>query len=436
MVDQEIYSAIRLGIPKSNWRGKVLVIGAGVAGLTAAQILIKSGFDVEILEATGRWGGRIWSEKDFQGKYIERGAEEIHGANSIWCKIIQNYGFAYEAYEEDLEDYFWVDNQLLSETELESNTDFQKAFAIWDDLEDYQATQNQTLADFIQEKAVPHNTKFIPAAIWGAEYGTSLRNINMKSFLELRKKWQSGEENFVLKDATFADVLAKAFEDAIHKVALHQVVHQIDYRSDKITVLAGSRQHFEADKVLVTVPISILKSNLIGFTPGLPSEKGQAIQGIPMDRGIKIHLKFKYAFWPSDAGSIYSPGLIPEFYTSSDPEILTGYVMGDKARELSEMSEHQFITQVLGELGNLFHRGITRAELEEYRITDWGKEQFIEGAYSYPGQGTEALRQMLAAPLERKLYFAGEATQTNGHPATVQGAIESAYRAVQEMLEL
>ena len=436
MVDQEIYSAIHLGLPKANWQGKVLVVGAGVAGLCAAQILIKSGFDVEILEATGRWGGRIWSEKDFIGQNIERGAEEIHGANSIWYKIIQNYGFTCDSYGQELEDYYFVNNQLFSESELAKDPDFQKAFAVWDGLDDYQPTQNQTLADYIQEQAVPHHTRFIPEAIWAAEYGTSIQNINMKSFLEVRDKWKSGEENFILKDATFSDVLEKAFEDAIAKVQLHQIVHKVDYCADKITVLAGSRQSFLVDKVLITAPIGILKSNLIGFTPALPQEKLDGIQQLCIDSGIKIILKFRQPFWAKDTGSIYGTGLISEFYTSSsNPEILTGFVMGEKAKELSELSENQVIIQVLGELGNMFSRGITRAELEDYRITDWGKEQFIAGAYSYPAQDTEQNREILATPVANKLYFAGEATNMNGQPATVQGAIESAYRAVKEIIE-
>ncbi|MDX2305028.1 MAG: NAD(P)/FAD-dependent oxidoreductase [Microscillaceae bacterium] len=437
MIDPQIYSGLRLGLPDAPWRGKVLIIGAGIAGLSAAQILRKTGIDVQIIEASDRWGGRIWSEKGFYNFAIERGAEEIHGANSVWYQLIQNYGFHCAEYYEERDDYFLIEGLLRSESELEDDQDLQKVFALWDELEGYQANPTQTLADFLLEKSVPPATKYIAEAFLEAEYGASVGKINLQSFLEIHRKWQSGEQNFMLTQASQTEVLEKIFENILPDIQLNQVVREIDYQAEQIIIHCKSGQSYQADKVLLTVPVSILKTDLIRFKPTLPQTKQLAIEHIPMDTGMKIMLKFTQAFWPDDMGSLYGPGLIPEFYTSAkdNTPILTAYIMGDKARQLSEMGQEKIITQALGELGQLFHRGITRQELEDYRIADWGKEPYIQGAYSHPGLNTEYHRKVLATPLDHKLYFAGEATNDQGQAATVQGAIESAYRAVLEILD-
>jgi len=93
------------------------------------------------------------------------------------------------------------------------------------------------------------------------------------------------------------------------------------------------------------------------------------------------------------------------------------------------------VSVAVQELDGLFGSNAASAALVDSHIQDWSKEPFIRGAYSYPNPGSEPLRSTLAQSIDKKLYFAGEATHHQGHFATVHGAMETAYRAVDELTD-
>jgi monoamine oxidase len=201
----------------------------------------------------------------------------------------------------------------------------------------------------------------------------------------------------------------------------------------------GLRQSF--DKVLITVPLTILQNSEIQFSPALPDAKLNALKRIGMGAGMKVILAFSRRFWAADTGCIISSGAIPKYWVSSlgrssQAFVLTGFVMGSKAESLSGLPTATAIQTVVRDLDAMYGAGVASGALVNARIMDWTKEPFIKGAYSYPlvGGGGLATRQDLAAPVQRKLYFAGEATHYGGHSGTVHGAMESSQRAVEELL--
>jgi monoamine oxidase len=109
--------------------------------------------------------------------------------------------------------------------------------------------------------------------------------------------------------------------------------------------------------------------------------------------------------------------------------------MGNKAATLSSLGNSS-IQSVLAELDAAFGNNAATSSFVDARIMDWGKEPFIKGAYSFPTVGGGiSKRQALAASLNNNIFFAGEATHTEGHSGTVHGAVETGYRAVEEFIE-
>jgi monoamine oxidase len=110
--------------------------------------------------------------------------------------------------------------------------------------------------------------------------------------------------------------------------------------------------------------------------------------------------------------------------------------MGDKAKNYTEngFSKGQILELLIDELDKHFD-GNASATILDFEYLDWANVEYIEGAYSYASIGSHKLRKHLARPIDDKIFFAGEATHTQGHFATVHGALETAERAVEEINE-
>jgi monoamine oxidase len=160
----------------------------------------------------------------------------------------------------------------------------------------------------------------------------------------------------------------------------------------------------------------------------LPTSKTDSFNKIGFGAGLKIILKFSQAFWATDLGSLYGE-VVPEYWFTSKgrgaTNVLTAFVMGEKAEMLSAQGTAAVQT-VVAELDKLYGNTVASRTLMASHIEDWSKNSFIRGAYSYPIVGGGIVqRQMLQKSVDKKLFWAGEATHSKGHSGTVHGAIES-----------
>ena len=160
-----------------------------------------------------------------------------------------------------------------------------------------------------------------------------------------------------------------------------------------------------------------------------------------MDGGMKIVLKFNRRFWPEDMYFLHSDTFWPQFWTpgrgrGGAAHILTAFVSGTRADFLRQL-EVDLVEFALGELDRIFGGRVATEDVEDAYVADWTTEPFVRGLYSFPLAHTEPRhREALAAPLGGKLFFAGEATDLDGHSGTVHGAIESGRRAAGEVNSL
>jgi monoamine oxidase len=429
-------------LENADFTGSVIVIGAGASGIYAAQLLKDRGVDVTVLEASSRVGGRILSDESFAGIPIELGAEEIHGQRSLFYDLV-NYQFPERLLPEPGDNLYWLENQIRTEQFILENSDLQGAgqtlFQINESFGSYPGGDMSVL-QYLNDFPVEERFMEIANAIIANEYGTSLNRMGMFALREAEAGYSSGLDGYFLREGTVWDVFSKAFSGAIDAVVLNQVVNRIDASGDQVSITTVNNQTYTADRVLITVPITILQSGSIEILPVLPADKLASIQNISMGNGMKILLRFSAPFWKPETGSIIGGAVVPEYWVSSlgkatTAHVLTAFVMGEKADALNVLSEQQVRDTILAELQSMYPDEEVTGNCVGVLVKNWADEPFIKGAYSYPNPESTGQREILARPEHGKIFFAGEATNYNGHLATVHGAMESGYRACKEILE-
>ncbi len=418
---------------------KIIVIGAGAAGMYAAYLLNRlEGVEVQVLEAKNQYGGRIRTLEGFADFPIELGAEEVHGRKSILGELLDYSKTELIRAETEGEDYYWYKNELISETELEQKTDFQQFAELIENRWEYEGEEISVQQYFFQQGFDPYFYGILEGWI-STEYGAPLSKIGMASLADSERRWKATGGNWLIRNRSYLSIFEEVFAEILPKIKLNEAVQSIDYQKDTV-LIQTQNQTYEADAVILTVPLSILKKGKITFIPDLSTEKQQAIEKIGIEAGMKIFLRFEKRFWEEDTFSMYGGENSAEFWVSgfgksAKNNILTTIANGERAEYFSGLGE-KCIDLLIQDLEKMFPTENVKSLLSGFYIMDWGKEPFIEGLYSYPSFHSQKEREILAKNTKNKLFWAGEATNTEGHFSCVHGAMETAERAVAEIIEI
>jgi monoamine oxidase len=214
----------------------------------------------------------------------------------------------------------------------------------------------------------------------------------------------------------------------------------VEWKRGKVKVTAEQNNQlkiFHADIAVIALPLGILKTNVVKFTPSLP-EKLEAIRGLEFGNVVKIIFQFKERTW-DDFGFIQAFGEpIPTWWSDSRGPILIGWAGGPRADALRKHSQAKLESLGLGILRKILFPKMSPAALRQQFVAshykDWAADPLIRGAYSYiPVNGLD-LPKLLAAPVADTLFFAGEATVKDAQTGTVFGALETGLRAAEEIL--
>lgn len=415
---------------------EVIVVGAGAAGLAAAQRLMAEGLKVTVLEASDRAGGRIRSLEGFADFPVELGAEEVHGLENCLVPLVGEAG-AELLRHETIHDYIRYDGRLLSLEEARAGQDLREAFDFVADVSRYDGPA-WTVEQCLVARHVPgHAWHYLDSRL-GVEHGTTLDRLGMRGFVGYERNWQLREENYTVRQpyVRLLDPLLGVVKDSLRFGA---TVARIEWGGPKACVrLAGGGQ-LTADAVVFTGSVAVLREGGPEFVPVLPAEKREAVAAVGMDGGMKILMKFRKRFWPDDMYFLHSDTFLPQFWNPGKgrggrAHVLTAFVSGTRADFLRHL-EVDLVEFALGELDRVFGERVATSNFKESYVADWTTEPFIRGLYSFPSAQTEPRhREALAASLGGKLFFAGEATDTEGHSGTVHGAIASGRRAAGEVL--
>jgi monoamine oxidase len=406
-----------------NYGGKVVIIGAGAAGLYAGYLLKSKGINFQILEANTSYGGRLAKLEGFADFPIDLGAQWLHGKNSILGDFITKSKTKITL--DDSSEKFWFNNQLIDTLPKDVHSIFLKE----EDVPDL------SFKDYAIQQGFNIDYQYIVENIAG-DSGASASSISAYWKMKEEENWVSGDDDFKFQE-TYFDFIDQQIASAVQdNIALNTVVNKIDYSQDVITVTDSNNTTYLADKVIVTVPISILKSNDIQFVPTLPAEKTIAFSKIGMGAGMKVFLKFTNKFYDENiiGGPICAAYADESIGKLTNENVLLAFIMGEQAEFLTAQGSDVAMTNALLQELDVMYAGQATASFISSHVQNWTTNPFVKGAYSYSTVDMGDARKIAAQSINKKLYFAGEAMNISGHHQTVQGAVETAYREVINIL--
>jgi len=429
----------------------ILIIGAGAAGLAAAAELAHSDRRVLLLEARDRIGGRIWTRHVPElAVPVEYGAEYIHGHALPTMAILRRGG---STAIESTDTHFRLRNG-----ELTARNDFfhevRCALRASSELE----RQDLSFDAFLEQsrELSPEARRYAKMMAEGFDAADTSRasaraivaewTADMMSDDAPQSRPQGGY------DALLA-ILAAALRSAAVRVQLQTIVRSVHWSEGLVEVegtFIGKPFRASARRAIITLPVGVMQQpadapGAVRFSPAL-NEKHSALEGLVAGPVIKLMLRFSSAFWEElddgrygNAAFFHAPSEDFQTFWTQLPvraPLLVAWAGGPRAARLSaSVAPADIVAHALGALQSMFDERYHVAQaLEASYYHDWQQDPFARGAYSYVSVGASAARAALAESLCSTLFFAGEATDTEGETATVTGALQSGARAAREVL--
>jgi len=411
----------------------VLIIGAGAAGLAAARELSVSGLKVIVLEARSRIGGRI--DTHFDHFPIELGAEFVHGKPPETLKIVERGKLKLH---EVPNRHWFLENGVLTK----SGEFWSKVEKVMEKMGHYTGP-DQSFAQFLNDYKQKTQIEDIESMATLYVEGFHAADADRISVHGLNKTNEAAER--IDDDKQFRiqygyGLLTRTLHDEAIAVGasfqFHTAVEEVIWTRNEVKVLTNGRREYKARRVLVTLPLSLLQTGAVRFSPAL-DDKQDAARKLTMGHVVKVVLRFREPFW-EDLAFIHAPSeSLPTWWTQFPAElpVLAGWAGGPRAERLSRESDDSLLDQSLQTLSHIFQtpKRSVQGLLKAFHTHNWQSDPLAAGAYSYIPVGGNEAQTELAKPMEDTLFFAGEATNTDGHQGTVHGAIASGLRAAREI---
>lgn len=438
----------RRGSGSDSDTDQIVVIGAGVAGLSAARALTDAGRNVMILEARPRLGGRTFTDSVGEAS-VDLGGAWMHGVGHTPLRaVVDAAGLRYDRHV--LEPDGVYDESTGSPLNMVQLLHLQAVLSGFDSqrLKAY-TTPGASVADGIQEflgrldLAAPtqERARFALEALYSSAAGRIDRQAIREFDLEwpYQETWgEVDEEDFVIRGGyrTLIEYLARGVN-----VRLDTTVQKIVHGANGVRI---STEHgvVRGHHAIVTVPLGVLKSGSIEFEPRLPAEKRGAIQRVGFGAFEKVVLTYPTQFWKGRIGvSTYYAGTGPNrayplFIDmtpfSGAPTLVCLYAGQFAHKAQSTLDDaaiisgaHRAVTKIMGG---------TTPEPTAALATRWHSDPFAQGSYSFQSiESREDDRESLAKPVGTRLLFAGEATSA-AMAATVDGALMSGLREARRIV--
>lgn len=410
----------------------VLILGAGVAGLAAAQALLHDELDVLVLEARDRLGGRAHTDTTFAGFPLELGAEFVHGERAATWRLIDELGLR-TVHWNKREDS-WVrlgDGRRLLMAEartLSPAFDLSRTF----ELRDLPPRPLESFGAYLERAGASLETLDYVRRAFANAAGESLRHLDATALLASLETEEDGHEDFRMVDGYGAVVEALGIGN---EILTRSVVVKVAVIGDRVVVDTADGSRFDAAVAIVTLPLGVLQSGDIEFDPPLPAGKLEALRALGMGPVAKLIYRFAEPLTPPEIKAVYAAGNPPMWWSPSvgqdtDATVWTAFVSGDGAVELLRLGHEDALERALESL----RRELGRPGLKPLAsfVVDWTADPYARGGYSYVKPGGFGAREQLAAATP-PLYWAGEAAQSENRAATVHGAILSGERAAREV---
>ena len=419
---------------------KVIIVGAGMAGASAARTLSDVGFEVQVLEARNRVGGRIHTFKDW-GVNLELGANWIHSAShpdnyidtlATQAKVATqetNYG-KFKLYDSQGRkigrlrtqlSMIKFEKQLAREAELLAASDSDISFLEL-------ATRSYTSSGNKQEVI----NRLIRGS-YANNFSDDLSEVSAK-YYTLEYEDYSDRTDYLVTGGY--DTIVKSLLSGIN-VEFQSEVKEIRITGNEVVTITDN-ETYQSDHIILTVPLSILQQGKILFNPTLPDYKQQAFSRISMGLFNKVFMEFEEKFWPGNTDFLVFQhetlahfGIAVNYHHYRKRPILIAMPVAESARWIETEPDHVIQQTWLNILSKAFPR--KNVNLKRVKVTRWGQDVYSLGSYSYVPVGSQAKDfEAIACPVGR-IHFAGEAT-LSAHHATVHGAYLTGIREANRIM--
>ncbi|KAM1617186.1 hypothetical protein TB2_015840 [Malus domestica] len=488
---------------------KIIVIGAGPAGLTAARHLQRQGFSVTILEARSRIGGRVYTDRSSLSVPVDLGASIITGVEADWAterrpdpsslvcaqlgleltvlnsdcplydiatgeKVPADLDEALEAeFNSLLDDMVLLVAQEGEQTRMSLEKGLEHALKRRRMAKTSTSVEEKELHDLMDgfidakknidrakkscqklELLSPLERRVMDWHFANLEYGCAapLKEVSLPNWNQDDVYGGFGGAHCMIKGGY--STVVESLGEGLH-IHLNHVVTDISYvtkdaglntnRCNKVKVSTSNGSDFSGDAILITVPLGCLKAETIKFSPPLPHWKHSSILRLGFGVLNKVVLEFPDVFWDDSVDYFGATAEETELRgqcfmfwnvkkTVGAP-VLIALVVGKAAIDGQNMSSSEHVNHAIVVLRKLFGEASVPNPVASV-VTDWGKDPFSYGAYSYVAVGASGEDyDILGRPVENCLFFAGEAT-CKEHPDTVGGAMMSGLREAVRIIDI
>ena len=443
----------------------MVVVGAGLAGLTAALDLVEAGWDVVVLEARDRVGGRVHTvrgEAFSSGLRAEAGGESIDADHRDLLAMLDRFGLETEDRPDDkiLDGLTsWKDRRQATAEFVagrggQVGADYERYYAALDELapdldpahpEDHDGAAEldaRSLAEFVDELDLVPEARFLVDTDNRGEFNAEAADV---SLLFVAQQWAVGEDIAdedveAMRVAGGNDRLPQAMADELGDLVVTKApVTKVAHTADGVTVTAGGATYDGAWLVLAC-PFVPLRA--VAFDPPLPEDVADAIEGLDLGHAAKVTIQYDERGWADDEsgatsgftvtdedfGIAWSP---TDSYGDPDgPGLLTAFLTGDGAEAAEAQTDAERIAAVQEAFASVYPQ-LDGLESGHQATIAWAKERYTGGGYAVPHPGQMAAFWPVIRSGTSRIRFAGEHTETLA--GYMESAVRSGHRVAKEL---
>ncbi|HLL28177.1 MAG TPA: NAD(P)/FAD-dependent oxidoreductase [Xanthobacteraceae bacterium] len=399
----------------------VAVIGAGSAGVGAGRRLAAAKINFVVLEARDRVGGRAWT-KTVDGFPLDLGCGWLHSADhNPWTKIAEEEGLTIDRSPPP-----WGKPALQYGFSAAEQEEWRAEIAaFYERLNKAAETQrDRPLSDFLE-----------PGGKWNAwlnAISTYVNGVELdRASIGDYAAYEDSGVNWRVAEGygTAITIAARALP-----VVFDCAVKTIDHGGRRLRI-ETARGNLQARTAVITVPSQLIAEEAIRFTPALP-EKLEAAGGLPLGLADKafLHLADAEKFPPDSRlfGRIHPAGAATHQIRWQGRPLIESYFGGKLARELENAGAGALGAFAVDDIVSLVGNDL-RPRLRVLATSSWSRDPFARGSYSYALPGFESARAKLAAPVDNRLFFGGEACSPH-HFSTAHGGYEAGVTAAEQAI--
>jgi monoamine oxidase len=400
----------------------IVIVGGGAAGLGAARRLAKSGRSTLLIEASARVGGRAWTDQ-VRGLDLDIGCGWLHSADrNAWMRVARDADIPMDRAKPAWGTQF-RDLGFTPAEQVEAH----EAFAQWMARLSQIPPSSDCAADALQPDS-PWNGYI--RAIAGFISGAPLEALSIADYVAYDEN--STEENWRVPTG-YGNLIARTLPDS-QRMRLATAVHSIALNAEGVT-LGTAGGSIRARAVILTVSTHVLAGDAIELPTGLDAWRDAATR-LPLGRNEKLFLEVlgegPFVNETQVFGSPRDPRTGAYYIRPLGLPVIECFFGGEGAQLVEHEGPAAGFAFALDQLSNLFGAE-TRQLLRPLVASNWGRMDWVGGAYSYARPGHTASRLALAKPYEQRIFFAGEATSPVDF-STAHGAHDTGVRAAEEVL--